>query len=80
MLSYQNKPAKIKGNVTDLDRALFKDASQSVDIRVKDLLSYMTVEEKVGQMTQVDRQFLESEADIAKYYLGSLLSGGVSVP
>ena len=40
----------------------------------------MTLEEKVGQMTQVDRQFLESEADIAKYYLGSLLSGGGSVP
>lgn len=80
MLSCQNKPARIKGNATDIDKAVFKDASQSVDTRVQDLLSYMTLEEKVGQMTQVDRQFLESEADIAKYYLGSLLSGGGSVP
>ncbi len=80
MLSCQNKPARIQGNATDIDKAVFKDASQSVDTRVQDLLSYMTLEEKVGQMTQVDRQFLESEADIAKYYLGSLLSGGGSVP
>jgi beta-glucosidase len=40
----------------------------------------MTLEEKVGQMTQVDRGFLESEADIRRYFLGSVLSGGGSSP
>jgi beta-glucosidase len=31
-------------------------------------------------MTQVDRQYLESEADIRRYHLGSILSGGGSSP
>lgn len=48
--------------------------------RVKDLLSRMTLEEKVGQMTQAERGALRAQDDIADYELGSLLSGGGSVP
>lgn len=48
--------------------------------RVADLLSRMTVSEKVGQMTQAERNALRSRSDIASYALGSLLSGGGSVP
>jgi beta-glucosidase len=59
---------------------LYQDAKAPVADRVADLLSRMTLEEKVGQMTQIDRGFLVSQSDIAKYYLGSLLSGGGSVP
>ena len=40
----------------------------------------MTLDEKVGQMTQPDQSFLKSDADIAKYYLGSVFSGGDSDP
>ena len=40
----------------------------------------MTLDEKVGQMTQVDKRMLDSEEDIAKFFLGSILSGGGSVP
>ena len=40
----------------------------------------MTLDEKVGQMTQPDQSFLKSDADVAKYYLGSVLSGGDSGP
>ena len=47
---------------------------------VKSVLAAMTLEQKVGQMTQPDQMFLESEDDIAKYHLGSLLSGGDSDP
>lgn len=36
-----------------LENALYKDASQPVEKRVKNLLSYMTLEEKVAQMHQV---------------------------
>ena len=39
----------------------------------------MTLDEKVGQMTQVDKRMLDSESDIAKYFLGSILSGGGAV-
>ena len=47
---------------------------------VDSLMSRMTLEEKLGQMTQVDRQFLSDITDISKYGLGSLLSGGGSTP
>ncbi len=40
----------------------------------------MTLAEKIGQMTQIDRGSLESESDIAAYALGSILSGGGSTP
>lgn len=51
-----------------------------VKTRVADLLSRMTLAEKVGQMTQAERNALRSKSDIATYALGSLLSGGGSVP
>ncbi|GAA1606203.1 hypothetical protein GCM10009789_70440 [Kribbella sancticallisti] len=51
-----------------------------VKLRVKDLLGRMTLAEKVGQMTQAERNALRSKSDIATYALGSLLSGGGSVP
>ena len=40
----------------------------------------MTLQEKVGQMIQVDRSALQNIQDIKNYYLGSLLSGGGSAP
>jgi beta-glucosidase len=49
--------------------------------RVADLLSRMTLEEKVGQMTQTERyQVFEDETPIATWKLGSILSGGGSTP
>jgi beta-glucosidase len=50
------------------------------DQQVSQLLSQMSLEEKIGQMTQPDQQFLKSLDDIEKYHLGSLLSGGDSDP
>ena len=50
------------------------------DVFINELIGKMTLDEKVGQMTQVDKRMLDSENDIAKYFLGSLLSGGGSVP
>jgi beta-glucosidase len=44
------------------------------------LLSQMTLEEKIGQMTQVDMNALGDKANIQKYFLGSMLSGGDSDP
>ena len=58
----------------------YLDSSLSAEDRAADLLSRMTTDEKVGQMTQIDRRFLVSESDIATYRLGSLLSGGDSYP
>ena len=52
----------------------------SFDPRVNALLEKMTLDEKIGQMTQPDQTFLKSDDDIDKYHLGSLLSGGDSDP
>ncbi|MFC7583170.1 glycoside hydrolase family 3 N-terminal domain-containing protein [Nonomuraea antimicrobica] len=58
----------------------YLNARKPVKERVADLLSRMTLEEKVGQMTQAERGALAKQSDIAAYRLGSLLSGGGSTP
>ncbi|MFH9727649.1 glycoside hydrolase family 3 protein [Streptomyces sp. NPDC017254] len=58
----------------------YLDARLPVRKRVADLLSRMSLEEKAGQMTQAERNALRGQGDIAGYALGSLLSGGGSVP
>ena len=40
----------------------------------------MTLAEKIGQMTQPDQEFIKDPADVEKYFLGSVLSGGGSDP
>src|SRR5579872_3090020 len=50
------------------------------DPQVRKLLAQMTLEEKIGQMTQPDQLYLRSLDDIDKYHLGSLLNGGDSDP
>jgi len=50
------------------------------DARVDSLLVGMTLAEKIGQMTQADQEFLRDPADIERYFLGSVLSGGNSDP
>jgi len=50
------------------------------DQKVRELLSQMTLEEKIGQMTQAEQDALKDLSDIQKFSLGSLLSGGGSDP
>lgn len=58
---------------------LYKDPKQPAAARVKDLLSRMTLEEKIGQMTQIDRTMASPEV-MKTYSIGSVLSGGGSTP
>jgi beta-glucosidase len=59
----------------------YLDSRQSVDKRVRDLLRRMTLEEKIGQMTQAERGAVTGDPTlIAQWRLGSVLSGGGSVP
>jgi len=52
-----------------------------IKARVEDLLRRMTLEEKVGQMTQAERGAVTNDASlVATWGLGSVLSGGGSVP
>ena len=60
--------------------ALYKQANQPLETRVQDLLSRMTLEEKIGQMALVDKNSLGKVEDISKYYLGGVLSGAGAKP
>jgi beta-glucosidase len=63
------------------DRLPYEDASLPTAQRVSDLLSRMTLEEKVGQMTQTERgQVYDDATPITTWKLGSILSGGGSTP
>jgi beta-glucosidase len=57
----------------------YKDPSLPVATRVNDLLSRMSLDEKIGQMTQAERGSV-SNAQITQFRIGSLLSGGGSAP
>ncbi|WP_304222310.1 glycoside hydrolase family 3 N-terminal domain-containing protein [Gracilinema caldarium] len=59
--------------------APYKNPAVSIEKRVEDLLSRMSLEEKIGQMTQIERGSLRS-GDISRYKLGSILSGGGGAP
>lgn len=51
----------------------YKDPKQPVGARVEDLLGRMTLEEKIGQMVQIER--LSATPDIMKdYKIGNALS------
>jgi beta-glucosidase len=58
----------------------YLNASLPMAQRVSDLLGRMSLADKVGQMTQAERGAVGNGADVAKYRLGSVLSGGGSTP
>ena len=60
--------------------AALAENTSTIDEKVTALLSQMTLDEKVGQMTQVDSAALKDKADVQKCFLGSVLSGGNSDP
>ncbi|MET7937125.1 glycoside hydrolase family 3 N-terminal domain-containing protein [Streptomyces sp. NPDC005322] len=59
----------------------YLDASLPVERRVADLLGRMTLDEKIGQMTQAERAAVADDPSrVARWGLGSVLSGGGSTP
>jgi len=59
----------------------YLDAHQPAERRVDDLLSRMTLAEKIGQMTQAERAAVTGDPTlVAQWNLGSVLSGGGSTP
>lgn len=76
------------------DRLPYRDADRPVPERVADLLGRMTLEEKVGQMTQIDLSRLMGTGEwdrgpldeawlehvLGELQVGSLLSGGNAAP
>ncbi len=59
------------------DDPTYRDPDAPIADRVEDLLGRMTIEEKIGQMTQVAVPAVEgATADIGELGIGSLLNGG----
>lgn len=59
---------------------VYLDSTADVEARVSDLLGRMTLDEKIGQMTQADHKAVNDLSDLQTYFLGSILSGGGSDP
>ncbi|RWW68720.1 hypothetical protein BHE74_00023746 [Ensete ventricosum] len=57
----------------------YRDATQPVESRVRDLLSRMTLREKAAQMTQIERR-VASPSALSGLPVGSVLSAGGSAP
>ena len=55
------------------------DPNQPISAQVEELLGQMTMDEKIGQMTQVEKNSIKY-GDIKKYFIGSILSGGGGSP
>ena len=64
---------------TPSGRPAYQDSSLAPEARATDLLSRMTLAEKIGQMTQVEKNSIKP-ADVAAKAIGSLLSGGGGYP
>ncbi len=57
----------------------YRNPSSPIEQRVADLLAKMTLAEKIGQMTQVEKDSLNPK-DVTQYFIGSVLSGGGGSP
>ncbi|KAB1225765.1 Beta-glucosidase BoGH3B [Morella rubra] len=65
----------------DVERVecVYRDPNAPVEARIKDLLPRMTLKEKVGQMTQIERRVATPDA-IKDMSIGSIMSCGGSGP
>lgn len=59
---------------------VYADSTQPIEVRAADLVSYMTLEEKIGQMTLVEKNSILKPSDVATYHIGALLSGAGAKP
>lgn len=57
----------------------YNDPSLPINKRIRDLMRRMSLDEKIGQMVQIDRKVATPEV-MRDYKIGSILSGGGSVP
>lgn len=63
----------------ELNKELYMDSGKDVEERVAELLSQMTLDEKIAQMIQPEQSAI-SYQEITEYGIGSVLSGGGSAP
>src|SRR5260221_14650406 len=57
----------------------YKNPESALEERTQNLLNQMTLAEKIGQMTQVEKNSI-TPAEVSEYFIGSVLSGGGGNP
>lgn len=57
------------GAIAEAEYMKYKDPKQPINVRIKDLMKRMTLEEKIGQMTQIERSVASAEV-MKKYFIG----------
>lgn len=62
------------------ENALYTQPNAPIEERVADLLSHMSLDEKIGQMALVDKNSLKNIDDTRKYRIGAVLSGAGAKP
>lgn len=62
----------VAANKEPLKNAKYKDPKEPLGVRIKNLMRHMTLEEKIGQMVQVERVNATTEV-IKKYFIGMIL-------
>ena len=72
----QSQPSPSQAAPAD---APYRDKARPVADRVADLMGRMSLDDKLGQMTQAERKSATTD-DITQFRLGSILSGGGSTP
>lgn len=58
--------------ISEAEYLKYKDRTQPLNVRIKDLLGRMTLEEKIGQMVQIERVNASAEV-MKKYFIGKYL-------
>jgi beta-glucosidase len=72
-------PTQASTEPQEEERPAYLDSSLTAEERALDLLARMSLDEKLGQMTQVEKNSIRPE-DVTRYYIGSILSGGGGYP
>ena len=60
-------------SVANAEYLKYKDPKQPLGARIKDLMGRMTLEEKIGQMTQIERSVASADV-MKKYFIGNSIS------
>ena len=72
-------PGTMTGAQPDTSTRPWLDTSLTIDQRISALLSQMTLDEKIGQMTQIESDSIDP-AGTASFLLGSILASGSGNP
>jgi beta-glucosidase len=60
--------------------APYRSRSTTPELRAQNLISYMTLREKIGQMALIEKNSIIKPSDVSTYGLGALLSGAGAKP